>query len=108
MRVRIVGFEKTGLIVKKRFGDQFTITYGEILTAEQLRNRSGLLLHTRTAEPIRVAVRGSALVETADRLRRQGVRIVDCLGCIVAPTLLDFEEELARGPEVVRQLSDDA
>ena len=37
-----------------------------------------------------------------------GVRIVDCWGAIIAPTLLDFEDELDRKPVVVRQSYDDA
>jgi hypothetical protein len=41
-------------------------------------------------------------------LRRRGVRIVDLWGCIIAPTLLDFEEELAREPVRMRQSSDSA
>jgi hypothetical protein len=42
------------------------------------------------------------------KLRIAGVRVVDCWGAIIAPTLLDFEDELAREPRRVRQLSDDA
>ncbi len=106
--MKILAFEELGLLLKPRFGDQLTIAYGEILTAERLRNSSGLLLHTRTTEPIRVRVRGGDLVATADRLRGCGVRIVDCWGAIIAPTLADFMEELDREPSRVRQSSDDA
>ena len=106
MRVRIVSFEPRGLIVKRRRG-LFSIAYGEILTAERSRKRGALHLHTRTLEPVRVICgRGRTLVE--DELRRRGVRVVDCWGAIIAPTLLDFEEELAREPIRVRQSSDDA
>jgi hypothetical protein len=108
VRVRIVEFEEPGLILKPRFGDQFTITYGEVLTAERLRNGVGLLLHTRTTDPLRVRVRGRELVETTNRLRAYGVRIVDRWGAILAPTLADFEEELDRRPGPVRQSSDNA
>jgi hypothetical protein len=37
-----------------------------------------------------------------------GVRIVDCWGAIIAPTLLDFEYELNLKPVLVRQSYDDA
>jgi hypothetical protein len=37
-----------------------------------------------------------------------GARVVDEQGAIIAPTLADFEAELARGPEPMRQSSDDA
>jgi hypothetical protein len=47
-------------------------------------------------------------VEIESGLRFVGVRIVDCWGAIIAPTLLDFEEELDRGPGPVRQSPDDA
>jgi hypothetical protein len=41
-------------------------------------------------------------------LRFVEVRIVDWWGAIIAPTLLDFEEELAREPVRLRQSSDNA
>jgi len=107
LRVRILSFEPVGLIVKPRFGRQFTVAYAEVLTAERLR-RAGLRLHTRTTDPLRVRVRMRERAEAEAHLRRRGVRIIDGWGAIIAPTLLDFEEELARGPERVRQSSDDA
>lgn len=111
MRVRIVSWERPGLILSGRRAGQFTLTYGEILTAERpIRGRRrGLLLHTRTsAKPVHLMFEGSQRFEIEERLRRRGVRIVDCWGAIVAPTLLDFEEELDREPSRVRQSSDDA
>lgn len=108
MRVRIVAFEGPGLIVKRRLGDQFTIAYGEILTAERLPSIWGLRLHTRSTDPVRIGCRGSARIAIEGELRRRGVRVVDEYGAIIAPTLLDFEEELTRGPVSVRQSSDDA
>ena len=60
--------QEPGLIVKPRLGDQFTIAYGEILTAERLRNGAGLLLHTRTADGVRVSCAGPTII-LAHRLR---------------------------------------
>jgi hypothetical protein len=56
-------------------------------------------LHLRDrTEPFRVRC-GRANYESVERgLRWSGVRIVDCWGAIIAPTLLDLEEELAREP----------
>jgi predicted HTH domain antitoxin len=105
VRVRIVSFDGPGLIVKARRA-RFTIAYGEILTAERLRTRRELRLHTRMGDDVRIA-RGSAS-SVEDELRRRGVRIVDCWGAIIAPTLLGFEEELAREPVRMRQSSDSA
>lgn len=108
MPARILSFERPGLVLKRRFGDQFTITYGEILTAERLPSIWGLRLHTRSTEPVRIACRGIGRIAIEDELRRRGVRVVDEYGAIIAPTLLDFEEELARDPESVRHSSDNA
>lgn len=108
MRVRILSFEEPGLVVKPRIGSQFTITYGEILTAERLPSVWGLRLHTRTVDPVRIPCRGNVRVEIENELRRRGVRIVDEYGAMLTLTLSEFEAELARGPESVRQSSDNA
>jgi hypothetical protein len=39
-------------------------------------------------------------------LRRHGVRIVDSYGCMITPTVEDFEAELMNKPVVVRQSYD--
>jgi hypothetical protein len=105
MVYRIVAFEAPGLIVKRRWSRQFTIAYGEILTTERLAGPWGLQLHLRTEKPIRVrGSRGGTEIE--DELRRRGVRIVDCYGAIISPTLADFEMELANEPIRLRQSSD--
>lgn len=108
MRVSLVGFERPGLIVAQRWRGNFTVTYGEILTAERMASGRGLRLHTRTTDPVRVACRGAARTEIENELRRRGVRIVDEFGAIIAPTLEDFESELARRPSPMRQSSDNA
>jgi hypothetical protein len=108
MRARIVSYEGPGVILRKRFGQPFTIAYGEILTAERLRSDRGVRLHTRTFGDVTVVGRGARARETEDCLRKHGVRIVDCWGAIVAPSLSVFEDELAREPMRVRQSSDDA
>ena len=108
MGVRVMSFEDAGLVLKPRLHGAFTVAYGEILTVERLRLIWGLRLHTRSSDPIRLPCRGAARTEIENELRRRGVRIVDCWGAIIAPTLAEFEEELARGPEVVGQSSDDA
>lgn len=105
--VRIASFEPAGLILRRR-RRAFTIAYGEILTAERVRSRRGLLLHTRTHDPLRVRCRRDDQLWVEDALRRAGVRVVDCWGAIIAPTLLDFEEELANEPAAVRQSYDNA
>jgi hypothetical protein len=108
MRVRVVRFDSPGLIVRSRFGRPFTIAYGEILTAARLRRASGVRLHTRTADPILMSVRGSRAIETESQLRAKGVRIVDCWGALITPTFADVEAELAQHPGSVRQSSDNA
>jgi hypothetical protein len=107
VRAKIVAFEGPGLIVKARWTGQFTIAYGEILTAERLRSGRSLHLHTRTADAIRIAC-GSDAASVEDELRRRGVRIVDCWGAIISPSLSDLERELARRPSPMRQSSDNA
>jgi hypothetical protein len=92
----------------RRRRQRFTLSYGEILTAERLRSGRGIRLHTVTSQPIVVGCRGSARLATENEFRRRGVRVVDEWGAIITPTLSDFEEELARGPIRVRQSSDDA
>jgi hypothetical protein len=108
VRASIASFEAAGLILKRPWRRGFTVTYGEILTAERLPSIWGLRLHTRTSDPVRIACRGEARAEIEDELRRRGVRVVDEHGAIIAPTLADFEAELTRGPEPMRQSSDDA
>ena len=105
--VSIVSFEPPGLIVR-RGRSWFTVAYGEILTAERLRSVRGLLLHTRSSSPLRLRCRGAARTVIEDELRRRGVRVVDCWGAIISPTLADFEAELDREPVRVRQSSDSA
>jgi hypothetical protein len=107
MRVKIVAFEAPGLIVKARWRQRFTIAYGEILTAERGRVGQHLLLHTRIGDRVRIGC-GSDSIAIEDELRSHGVRIVGCWGAIIAPTLEDFEDELAREPALMRQSSDNA
>jgi hypothetical protein len=108
LTARIVAFDGTGLVVKPRLGARFTIAYGEILTAERLPSARGLRLHTRSIERLRVRCRGAARTGVEHELRRRGIRVVDCWGAIIAPTLADFEEELDRDPVRVRQSYDSA
>ncbi len=108
MRYKIVRFESPGLVLKSRLQRPFTVTYGELLTAERLRRARGLRLHTRTTEPIRIAVTRGCVSIVEETLRRNGVRIVDCWGCSLTPTLADFEELLDQEPPHVRQSYDDA
>jgi hypothetical protein len=107
MGYRIVAFLEPGLIVKRRWSRQFTVTYGEILTAERLSGPWGLRLHVRTGSPIRIP-RRHATYEVETELRSRGVRVVDCWGAIISPTLADFEAELANEPVRLRQSSDNA
>ena len=105
MGYRIIAFRDPGLIVKQRWSRQFTIAYGEILTAERLVGPWGLRLHVRTGEPIRIPG-WRRRTEVEDELRRRGVRIVDGYGAIISPTLADFQNELANEPVRLRQSSD--
>lgn len=109
MRVVFESFDDAGVVVRVRGSGGFTIRFEEILTAERLRSRRGVNLHTRTsARPTRMRCRRRDLSEIESGLRFEGVRVVDCWGAIIAPTLLDFEEELAREPVRMRQSSDSA
>ena len=104
--MRIRQFGDRGLLVKPLVGRAFGIAYGEILTAERMRASRGLRLHTRTTDPVRVVIGGAALLEAERRFRWMGVRVVDCWGCLLTPTLADFEEALDLEPVRVRQSSD--
>jgi hypothetical protein len=109
MLARIVSFQREGLIVGRPLSRrQWTIAYGEILTAERLRNGRGLRLHTRTSEPVRVPVRGFELLNAESAMRDHGVRVVDCWGAILTRTLAEFEEALDQEPVSVRQSYDNA
>jgi hypothetical protein len=108
VRASIASYEAAGLILKRRWRRGFTVSYGEILTAERRASIWGLRLHTRTSAPVRIACRGEARVAIENELRRRGVRVVDEHGAIIAPTLEDFEAELLRGPNRMRQSSDNA
>src|SRR5437763_774928 len=106
MRAKILRFDQPGVVVRARWRRQFTLTYGEILTAERTASGRGLRLHTRITAPLRIKCSGDARAAMEDELRRCGVRIVDEWGAIIAPTMEDFEVELACGPEELRQSSD--
>jgi hypothetical protein len=108
VRVRILRYETPGLVVKPLIGRAFTITYGEILSAERLPAKRGVRLHTRTTDPVRVVGRGEAVEEIESTLRARGVRIVDCWGCLLTPSLTDFESALDQEPTSVRQSYDSA
>jgi len=84
------------------------VAYGEILTAERLRGGRGIRLHTRTTDPVRLAVGRRDVADLEAHLRSHGVPIVDCWGALITPTLADFETELARSPGRMRQSSDNA
>lgn len=107
VRATVRSFETPGLILKGRWRGRFTVAYGEILTAERLRSRRALLLHTRTIDRVKVACRGD-IERIESELRRRGVRVVDRWGAIIAPSLADLDAELARNPGAVRQSSDNA
>ena len=107
MRASIVEFAANGLYLRRR-RRRFSLSYGEILTAERLASGLGLRLHTVSSERFVIACRGSGRLATENELRRRGVRVVDEWGAMLTPTLSDFEAELARDPVRVRQSSDDA
>lgn len=94
--------------MKPRLRGPFTVSYGEILTAERLPSVRGLRLHTRSSDLLRIPCRGRRRVEMEDELRRRGVRVVDCWGAIVAPTLADFEacDNRLTVPEANREAGD--
>jgi hypothetical protein len=108
VKASIASYEGAGLILRRRRWGRFTLAYGEILTAERLPSVWGIRLHTRTGSPVRIPCRGGSRIAIEDELRRRGVRVVDEYGAIIAPTLDDFEAELARGPNLMRQSSDNA
>src|SRR5258706_14374552 len=108
MLARVTRFEGRGLVVKPFVARAFTISYGEILTAERLRAGRGIRLHTRTTDPVLLVLGRGRLTESEALLRAHGVRVVDCWGSLITPTLADFEDALARGPAPVRQSSDNA
>jgi hypothetical protein len=108
VRTRVVEVGRLGIVLKSRGGQPFSITFGEILTAERLRKVSGMRLHTRTLDPVQIRARGAALLELETILRGAGVRIVDCWGALITPTLADFEDALDQEPVTVRQSSDNA
>jgi hypothetical protein len=108
VRLRLIEVGETGVVVRRRGIGELVIPYEEILTVERIRSRRGLDVHTRMEmEPFRVRCRGSRRERVESELRFMGVRIVDCSGAIIAPTLRDFEDELARHPTNVRQSYDD-
>lgn len=108
MTFKFVGFEDSGLVVRDRAGEK-RIFFEEILTAERLTSRRGFDLHTRLSpKAVRVRSRRTDHDTIESGLRFVGVRVVDRWGAIIAPTLLDFEEELAREPVGMRQSSDNA
>lgn len=108
MAYKIKSFNRVAVVLKSRRHGLFVLTYGEILTAERRAGRRGRLrLHVRTSEPIEVACGGDRLA-IENELRQRGVRVVDGWGCIIAPTLADFEHELMNKPTLVRQSYDDA
>jgi hypothetical protein len=108
VRVKVREFKRQGVVVTSLLRQPFTIAYGEILTVERLRGKRGLRLHTRMMEPIVVAVRGSDALAVEEAMRSRGVRIVDCWGCLLTPTLEDFENALGQEPPNVRQSYDNA
>jgi hypothetical protein len=108
VRLKVLEATEVGLALKARWGRRFVVAYGEILTAERLRRLSGIRLHTRALRPVRIRVRGQALLELEAVLRDNGVRTVDCWGAMINPRFADFEQALAEGPGPVRQSSDNA
>jgi hypothetical protein len=108
MRASIVSFERVGLVLRRRWRQTFRIAYGEILSSERLPGFWGLRLHTRTTDPVWIGCWGETRAAIEDQLRSRGVRVVDEYGAIIAPTMEDFEAELAREPKGVRQSSDNA
>ena len=107
--MKLIKRDARGVVIRGRRVGEFTVRYEAILTAERLRSRRGLDLHTPgNVQPIRIRCRRRDQLILEHNLRIAGVRVVDCWGAIVAPTLLDFEEELDREPASVRQSSDNA
>lgn len=109
VRLKLVALSDEGVVVKERGAGEFVVAYADVLTAERPRSRRGLHLHVRgRTAPLRVKCRSVDRLAVESSLRFAGVRIVDSWGAIIAPTLLDFEDELAREPRRLRQSSDSA
>lgn len=107
MGVRVAEFDERGLVLRGWRGGRFTVAYGEVLTAERTRQSWRIVLHTVGMGEISLWCRGRRQ-PIEDELRRRGVRVVDCWGAIISPTLADFEQELDRERIRVRQSSDNA
>ena len=108
MSYKVVELNPSAVVLRSRWRGLFVLTYGEILTAERMAGRRrGLRLHVRTSDPLRVSC-GKDRAAIEHELRERGVRVVDRWGCIIAPTLADFESELLNKPVSVRQSYDDA
>lgn len=91
---RIAALDDSGVVVATRLGAHLVIAFEEILTVERLRSQRGFWLHTRSEmKPTRVRCRRRRAWEIEDGLRVEGVRVVDCWGAVIAPTLLDFMDE---------------
>lgn len=105
MRVSVVAVEDLGLTLRRR-RDIWTVPFGELLTVERMPSGLGLRLHVSATSEMWIWTRGRSRRVLEDRIRQRGVRIVDCWGAIVSPTLADFEAELANEPTPVRQSSD--
>lgn len=104
--MKIISFERPGLVLARRWRGRITVTYREILTAERTARATRLRLHTRTTDPLDIACRRGERPTIEDELRARGVRIVDEYGAIIAPTLDDFQAELSRDPGLMRQSSE--
>jgi hypothetical protein len=109
MFARIESFHRRGLVVRRwPRRERIAIYYGELLTVERRVRSSGLVLHTRTLGDIRVIGLRGQTRGVEDELRTRGVRIVDCWGAIIAPTVADFTSALAEKSGFMGQSSDDA
>jgi hypothetical protein len=109
MRFKLVRLDDSGIVVRRRRSGAFTIPYEEILTAERARFSRQFNVHKRgQPKVVHVRCRRAERESLENGLRLLGIRVVDCWGAIIAPTLLDFEEELANEPVRVRQSSDNA
>lgn len=108
-RWRVESLDDREVVLKRRGSTPARISFSEILSAERRPTPWGLRLHLRTSgEPLYVSCSGRRRFEIEGQLRSCGVRIVDEYGAMITPTLADFEEELAREPERLRQSSDNA
>jgi hypothetical protein len=102
VRFKFARLGEAGVVVRRGRSGELAVPYDEILTAERLRSLRGVDLHLRgRMEPVRVLCGRKSREDIESGLRFVGIRIVDCWGAIIAPTLLDFEEELAREPRCV-------